>query len=124
MNFQPITIEIFLRELARYDRSESARKFRQKLNCDLPPSQCLMLHLIDEKQVVRPVDHLCAARMLVHHKGMCYNVQGSGKAANGKPVIVCRLTDKGEAAAKEIRAITQAIVDRINAKAREGVTAS
>lgn len=120
---QPITIEDLLRNLARYDRSENARKFRQKLKCDLPPSQCLMLHLIDEGQVVHPVDHLCAARMLVHHKGMCYNVQGSGKAANGKPVIVCRLTDKGEEAAREVRAVAQAIVDRINEKTRKGVLA-
>lgn len=115
----PITIERLLRALTQDDRSESAMKFRRKLTHDLPPSQCLVLHVIAEGQDVRPVEHPSASRMLIR-RGMVYLVATAVKAANGKSANVLRLTDKGEAMAADVRAIAQAVIDRIHA--REGVT--
>lgn len=127
MNFQPITIEDVLRELARDDHSPSSMKFRRKLREKiafwLPPSQCLLVHQVASGQNVRPIANAMAMKMLIYHKGIFYTVPGEGKGANGKHIVYCRLTEKGEQAAKAIQAVAQATVDKINANLRKEVPA-
>jgi hypothetical protein len=114
-----ITLNTFLRELARDIYSVNSKRVTSKLSYKLTTLQCLVLHIYATNGAM--TEDFRPSRQNLVKLGLMYHVRcpDGTRAANGQIKHIFRLTDKGESLHQEILEKFTPIVDRINDRIRE-----